>query len=570
MCIRDSFKGLPSLIPFDVNEGWYVKTSYVISGFGVPYDQSGRVTNFYICNVGPNGLIEFKQSNDDICRYYNGYSNDITFPGMSSSESAVLVQKAQRAIEEASRQYGQQKVTINGRSFETGISFGDEEGFCTDFMSATDCNILFNVCDPVICPASRCDLGGRFRVDNVIQSGIVGSLSLCLPNVQEGIVVPICLTGVNAGLDGYISILNSTVQCLNESLATGRNVGICDEIKSVYLCDFFWRQATPFLDILLERSFEIILGQGVRGGGEYLTVKTAWENTRNSVNYFLNQYAVNSVQAFYQRSIDHANGFVGGNIGGEFCKAFISSGFSGASSTIFETLIEPDSPVQYHAWFSENPLSTATVPPTSHYKVYYNIFAGKDIGAYYSIYLRDAPIAPGIHTTGFFLVDQGYVARASQIDRARDFTAASGFRKLCININGREECGFGKVSTSYALNYLSDAYSQEQIQTNIISEKECVAGRPSVYGLFQPNIQAGVEDVINPQLYNQGIIRVCATENPGKQVDTKGEYDRTKSSYDRWKDVGYCDDPKIRCWLDTNSVKDVISCLLYTSPSPRD
>ncbi|MEK6872818.1 MAG: hypothetical protein AABW90_02280 [Nanoarchaeota archaeon] len=551
---RAPYRGLPSEIPFDVDEGWYVKMNYVLSGFGTPYDESGRVVNFYICNVGGNGLIEFKKSGDDICRYYNGHSNELNFPGMTSAESSLLVQKAQRAIEEATRQYGQQKVIVNGRSFESGISFGDEEGQCTDFMSAADCNIMFNVCDPVICPASRCDLGGRYRVDNVVQTGIVGSLALCLPNIQEGIAVPICLTGVHAGLDGYISILNSTVACLNESLQTGRNIGICDEIKSVYLCDFFWKQATPFLDVLLERSFEVILGQGVRGGGEYLTVRSAWENTRKSVDFFKNQYAVNSIKAFYGRSTEA----IGGSVEAEFCKAFISSGFVGASTSVFEALIEPDSPEQYHAWFSENPLTTATVPPISHYKVYFHIFAGKDYGAFYSLYLRDAPTTPGIHSTGIFMVDRGFVPRGSQVDKARDFTAASGFKQLCININGREECGFGKVSTSYALNALSDAYAQEQLKTGIVSEKECIAGTPSFYSLAQPNIQAGVEDVINPQLYNQGIVRICATENPGKQVLPTGEYDRTNSTYDRWKQVGYCDDPTIKCWLDTNSVKQVI------------
>ena len=58
---RAPFKGLPSIVPFDIKEGWYVKTSYTLSGFGVPYDESGRAANYYICNVGSNGLIEFKK-----------------------------------------------------------------------------------------------------------------------------------------------------------------------------------------------------------------------------------------------------------------------------------------------------------------------------------------------------------------------------------------------------------------------------------------------------------------------------------------------------------------------------
>ncbi|MEK6861832.1 MAG: hypothetical protein AABY07_07745, partial [Nanoarchaeota archaeon] len=227
--------------------------------------------------------------------------------------------------------------------------------------------------------------------------------------------------------------------------------------------------------------------------------------------------------------------------------------------SIFESLIEPDSPEQYTGWVSENPLTTATYPPTSHYKVYYHIFAGKDIGASYQVYLKGAPRLQGVFPNNFYLVDQRYIARGSEVDRARDLTATSGFQQLCININGREECGFGTVSTSYALNSITDNYlKQQSTETNIVSEKNCVAGSSSLYSLIQPNIQSGVEQTLNPQLYNKGIVRICSTQNPGKQVLPTGKYDTTASVYDKWKDVGYCDDPTIRCWLDTNSVKDVI------------
>ncbi|MFH1358474.1 MAG: hypothetical protein ABIH37_01140 [archaeon] len=555
---RAPYKGLPAEIPFDIQNGWYVEMTYVLSGFGQPYEESGRVINFYICNVGLNGLIEFKQSADDICRYYNVYSGaDVNFPGMSASDSKSLVSKAQQAIAEASKQYGKERVKIQGQTFKSGVSFGGEEGRCTDFMSATDCSLLFNVCDPVICPASRCDFGGRYRVDDVIQSGIVGSLVLCLPNFKEGVLVPICLSGIHAGIEGYVSILNSTAQCLNESIETGREIGVCDEIKSLYLCDFFWRQAVPLTDVLLPRLFESIYEQGTRGGGEYLTVQSSWDSMQNSANYFTQNYAANSVKAFSSRSVSYAweNGV--SDTGAEICKGFVSANF-GSMENMFKALIEPDSPEQYHAWFSETPMTTATVPAQSHYKVYYHIYAGNDMGAQYLVYLKDLPTTGYIHSTGYFTVDRGYIGRGSQVDQARDFIAASGFKQLCININGRDECGFGKVSTSYALNALSESFVAEQIKTNIKSETECVAGTPSLGSLLQPNLQAGVEDVLNPQLYNEGIIRVCSSQNPGKQVRPDGNYDTTNSSYDRWQEVGYCDDQTIRCWLDTESVKNVI------------
>jgi len=541
---QQPYKGLPAEVPFDIENGWYVHLSYVLSGFGQPYDDSGRVINYYICNVGENGLINFKEGSDDICRYYNGYTTaDLNFP-----ESKRLISQAQQAIKEAAEQYGEKRVRINGKEFDAGISFDGNEGRCTDFMSPADCNLLFNVCDPVICPASRCDLGGKFRVDNVIQSGILGSLVLCLPNFPQ-IKVPICLSGVHAGIENYVSILNSTQQCLNESLKTGKTIGICDEIKSIYLCEFFWKQASPLLDVLGSRLFENIYSQGVKGGGEYLSVESAWQNTENAIDYFKNNYAVNSMKAFQIRSTEE--------IGTEFCKAFISGRYPN-SVDFFDNLIEPDSPTQYSAWFSEDILTTATVPPTSHYKVYYHIYSGKDQGVQYVVYLKDLPESNYIYTSDVYIVDRGYAPKASQVDITKDFKAVSGYKQLCVSINGQEQCGFGEITTNYFLNALSDKYVAEQIKTDIETEEECVAGSSSLGSLLQPNLQSGVEELINPEIYNEGIIRVCASENPGKQVDENNNYASMPSTYDRWKEVGICGDSSIKCWLDTNSVKQVI------------
>jgi tetratricopeptide (TPR) repeat protein len=543
------YKGLPSFVPFDVTNGWYVQLEYVLSGFGKPYDESGRAVNYYICNVGQNGIPEYKQSADDICRYYNGASNDLGFEGMSASDSAKLVQAAQSAISQAAKQYGQKQITINGRRFASGVSFGGEAGRCSDFMSPEDCQIMFNVCDPVICPASRCDLGGKFRVNDVIQTGIIGGLSLCLPNIKEGILIPICLSGVNAGIQNYLSVLNSTSQCLNESLATGKNVGICNEIESIYLCEFFWKEASPLVNVIIPRLFEMLYSQGVRGGGEYLTVQKAWDNTQTAINYFTNQYAVNSMTAFRARSTDE--------LGTDICSSFMSV-TTGNLSSFFDKLIEPDSPVQYSAWFSEESFTTATIPATSQYKVYYHIYSGQDIGSYYSVYLKDLPQSNYVYVSGTYVIDSGYIPRGSQVDQTKTFTAVSGYKQLCVSVNGQDNCDFGKVSTSFALNSISDMYAASQVTTNISGQSQCVAGTASLYSLVQPNLEAGVSGVVDPALYNQGIVRVCATQNPGKQVLPNGQYDTTQTIYDRWKDVGYCDDPTIRCWLDTSSVKSVI------------
>jgi len=538
------YKGLPSEVVFDVERGWYVETNYITSGFGQPYEESGKIVNFYICNVGSNGLIEFKKNGDDICRYYNEKSGaSVDFPGLTNSESQSLVNKAQKAIDDAANQYGKDKVSINGRTFESGVSFGGEAGRCTDFMSAENCNTLFNVCDPVICPSSRCNLGGEYQVDNVVETGIVGSLVLCLPNYKEGVMIPICLTGVHAGLEGYISILKSTVDCLREAASSGRSIGICDEIRSVYICELFYKNAEQYVGALLPQLGGDVL-VSVRGGGEYATIDSTWENTQGSVDSFINDYTSSSEKAFQSQSTV--------SIGSGFCSSFMSQTVPGTESKgTFERLTEPYSPPQYHAWFSENPMTTVTVPATSHYKVYFHIYAGSNRGASYSVYLKDLPsLSDSINS---YLVDSGYISENGQVDKAKDFTAPSGFKQLCIIVNGEEICDFGQISTSFAFNSLNDAYVSEQINQEITSEEDCVAGTPS-YIDTDPNPFRGSE---NTELYEKGIIRVCATDNPGKQ-DLSQKYDTTNLSSERWREVGYCGDENMKCWLDTDSVKNVI------------
>ncbi len=549
---RAPYKGLPAQVPIGKvgqTNGWYVTTDYILSGYGRPYEESGRAVNFWVCNVGENGIIDGK--NRDDCRYYNlGSDADLKFPGLSATESAVLVDKAEKAIRDASSQYGKKRVTINGQVYETSIAENGESGNCADFMSPSDCNLLFNVCDPVMCPESRCDFGGKYRVANVVQSGIIGSLLLCLPNAKEGIAVPICISGVHAGIEGYLSILKSARDCLNESLATGRNIGICDEIKSIYMCEFFWRQAAPLIDVLIPNLFELALGQGTRGGGEYLTVDYAWNNVQNSIDWFKNDYAVNAMKSFTDRST--------AGVGEGVCKSFVSARYP--NGDLIGNLLEPDSPVQYHAVFSEDILTEATIPPTSHYKVYYHIYAGKDIGAHYLVYLKSPPESNMVHTLEAYVVDRGYIERGKEVDITKDFTGIAGYKELCISINGQDECGFKQVSTSWAVDQLANQYAANQATDRVTSASECVAGEPSLYSLANPNLQAGVQETISPELYKRGVIRVCSSENPGKSVDSNtGKLDPTNSSFDRWMRVGYCDNQAVSCWLDTQSVENVLS-----------
>ena len=209
-----------------------------------------------------------------------------------------------------------------------------------------------------------------------------------------------------------------------------------------------------------------------------------------------------------------------------------------------KSILTPESPFQIHAYFDEMTYTDATVPPTSQYKVFYHIWAGNDQGVYYSVYLKQSPEALGYTGTSQVTVDSGYVPAGQKVDNTKDFTGVSGFKQLCVRINAKDYCDFKQVSTSFALNYARDKFMQQQIlNKNVKTEKACVSGTPSAYGLLTPNLQSGVEDSLNPEIYNRGIIRICSTANPGLTTEPT-----------RWVDVGYCDNQKVTCWLDQESV----------------
>ena len=546
------YDGLPVQVPFDVTNGWYAVVQPTVLGMGSQgiQDASGSINNFWVCNVGDDGVMD-GVGTQDLCAMYNvGTAPISAFNGLDLYQTQSLVKKAYRGLRDAASQYKKdiKQVTINGvrmnvKSKSTTVPATE----CGDVMPIEDCVKIFNVCDPVICPSSRCNLGGRMTVDNVIASGIAGSIALCLPNfVGFGgdVIVPVCLTGIQAGIDNFISILKSTRDCLQERLATGQYVGICDEMTSVYMCQFFWNNAAPFVKGGFSGLLGMISGENNKGkgGGEYLTVSDAWQNAQDSVSYLTNSYGASSYQAFQIRSTQDA--------GFKFCKSFVGVSVPSA----IDNALEPDSPSQFYATVEELPFTTVTVPATSQYKVFYQIYAGKDQGVFYQIYLRNSlqqtsnyGIVGGVTSSEQF-VTQGYIAKGGQASQAKDFTFPQGYTELCIVINQKENCGFKTVTSSYGLNYLRDKYAQEQASETITTASACVSGTPSLYSMAQPNVQSGVQSMVSPQLYaNTGIVRACATSQPGKATDAS-----------RWVEVGYCDTTSVKCWMDKNSVSAAI------------
>ena len=544
------YKGLPALVPIDANEGWYAGTKQTLPAFGgiAGFESSGRVNSFWLCNVGVNGREQFQESGfgDDICQLINLDTGQPlgAFPGIEEGKARELVGKAVRALTDAANQYGNKPVIILGKTYTDVKSAPNIPAVqCQDFMDPKDCNILFNVCDPVICPASRCDFGGKYQVDDVIQSGIIGSTLLCLPNIKEKIAIPICLTGVHAGLDSYTTILKSHRDCLQENIGSGKTVGICDQITSVYMCEFFWRQGAPLAKILLPKLLEIAYGGGsTRGGGEYMTVSAAWNNAQQSLNFFTQHYAVNSLKAYRIRSVEEA--------GSSVCKAFVSA----KVPTKFKSLVEPDSPPQFYSWFSAIRYSDASVPATSQYKVFYHIFAGKDSGVYYRVYLKNPPETGYYYASQMVQVASGFLPKGEYKTETKDFTAPEGYKELCVDINGEEKCGFKQISSDAAINYIRDEVVRKEIEKgDIKSEKECVSGSPSLNGalgavLTNTNPEAAAEEAAIPEVYNRGIVRICASQNPGSATNPG-----------RYQDVGSCGNEKVRCWIDRESTRKAIT-----------
>ena len=563
----EPYKGYPALVPFDQENGWYAAILPILGNIK-SYESSGRVHNFYLCNVGSDGIAEFFSGiNEDKCQMINPGIKINTFSGLNQEKSEELAGCAISAIEQVSRVSVQGKVKTGGSiTINTGSKCGGSWKLkigapavevpvmqCQDFMSVKDCQIMYNVCDPVICPSSRCDLGGAYPVTNVIQQGIIGGIALCLPNFNpdpmKGVVVPLCLSGIHAGLEGWVSILKNHRDCLQESLDSGKMIGVCDEIYSIYKCEFFWRQGLPLAKMAIPKLLEKIYGQGTKGGGEYLGIQSAWDNAGKSVDYFTQYYGANSFEAFKSRTVEE--------IGEEACRLSVSASYPDGGN-ILDKLTEPDSPPQFHGRFDETPFSDVTVPPISHYKVFYHIYAGKSSRAYYQVYLKGSPESTYYQDTKERLVvASGYIATGGYASETKDFTATSGYKKMCIVVNGQEECEFKEVSTSFAVNYVKDKYMEEQAsQRNIKTETECIAGSRSAYALINPSMQGAAEELASPSLYNRGITRICATDNPGKGTDSNAN-----ANGSRWVDVGYCDNTNMKCWLDTNTVSDVIKNL---------
>jgi len=414
---------------------------------------------------------------------------------------------------------------------------------CFDIMDIGDCLTLFSVCDPVMCPASGFNAGGKWNVDNVVSTGIFGSIFLGSKLWDFKRVPPevgVCVPGIDAGLKNYRSLLEGYQECLIARRDKGENVGICDTIRNVGVCKILWREGAAFFRVGGGVLDNLLGGvDKAAGGGEYGFFQSNIQKTGDFLNFFTKEYATTYFSAYRGASTDE--------IGEELCKAAIYGKVPGRGS-LLDQLTKPEGPVQFIGWFTDMPHSDVAGELTSDYEVYYHIYAGEDRERVrYQIYLKDLDdLAKRLYVTK----STKYLERGDFIDETWRSSGPAGYDELCMVIDYQEHCGFGRVSSDILFDYLEDKKLQKSVETeNIKNERECI-GDPTVF--TNPSVGSAV-DALYPNIGRSGLVRVCSSEDPGKGVDADG-----------WKSVGTCGNNSLgqslgSCWVNKQSYLDALS-----------
>lgn len=461
---------------------------------------------------------------------------------MTNKDCSRVLSEVQSRVNAAFRYCKSKSVfsSSDGHKFKystasAGQDYYSKAGHCEDAMEIDDCKTMFAVCDPVMCPPSRFNLAGNWQVDDVAKTGIIGSLVLGLPNFPTT-PVPVCLTGVSAGLKNIRSVFEAYKSCLVTMKVEGKSVGICDKIRSVYICQILWQEAIAIFRVkggLLDIIAKMFGNIG--GGGEYLSFSDNFANIEKSVNYFTQSYASSVFAAAKGRSLEE--------IGTEVCKSAVN-GKLPYLGEYFDHLTEPENPPQFTAIFDEFPNPEMPYSETrrlSQYSVYYHIYAGTDQELQYSVYLK-SPDNRRFYVTEKCDQRSRQVAKGSFADFSLTCVTATGYTMICVDINGKESCGFGKVSTAFSLNYLNDMVVKDESQRQITKVEDCVPD--------YPRTSPSLGSVALPgqiSLLRTGVVRVCSFDNPGKGVNSKG-----------WQQVGTCLDKDGKswgsCWMDLSTV----------------
>ncbi len=534
-------EGNPWIIPMKLRSGLFEHSeyaNYVLVGF----DSSGNPDSYQIWNVGSDGKADVYKANyeesDDILVMHESIleSNPSVLGTVTRTYSTANVK-----VKEGKKVPGTDYVASYAASKiqETSLE-------CMDFMSKGDCDLLFGVCDPVMCPVSRFDLGGHWKVDSVVQTGIVGSVFLGLHNFGIKEPLPVCLTGILAGLQNIKTLYQGYNECLNTAKVSGESVGICNTIRSVYVCEMLWREAIALFSVhgkILSFVSEKIFGKS-DGGGEYMSWQSSWKNLENSVTFFTSDYAQSAFASYSSRSTEE--------LGNEVCKSAIFAK-APAVGDFFSQLTQPESPPQFTAWFDELDYTSSDrvgfLDKQSLYRVYYHIYAGETQELQYTVYLKGPNLYNLIVTDPEKKMNRAYLSAGDFADKSFTVSGNSGYTEVCVEYNGMTKCGFGKTTSAFSLNYLNDMIVRDEVNRQIESADQCIPD--------SPRVGPSLGSLITPSNYGllrTGIIRVCSVTDPD---DSSGS--------DKWEVVGSCGSDEVGrslgyCWLDSSTfqLNDVI------------
>ncbi len=472
-----------------------------------------------IGNIDYNPKTKPKEKNDfPIARYVKG--SDAT--GVYNEVERSFIRQIGTA-----QKKGQSQVDLFGQKYKLETSKIIPAGglTCEEVLGPAQCRIMYNACDPVICPASRCNLGGLYEVndDNIIQSGLIGSLVLCAPNFPE-VAVPFCLTGILASLKNIRSYLQEYKSCLIAARVDSKSIGICDKLRSIFMCEIIWKEALTLLNAnggVLNFLFNI--GPGKSNVNDFVNVKERVQGLKNTVNYFTNSYATSIGAAYRGKTTEQ--------IGAEICRSAIGGSFPNLNEL---AITKPEDPPQFTAFFEEHEYS-----PTegkSRYSIYYHIYAGTprqnlNQAINYRVFLS----SQGLND---FQVASSSINPGQFAGETRDPIAQRGYQKICIDLNGKVACGLKTVSSSFGINQIANKYAAENLATKITKAEQCV---PTQKGTLSSVSVGYVPEV--------PVERVCSYTNPYLGL--------TKEKESEWYPVGDCGADERgrslgRCWEHAN------------------
>ncbi len=542
----------------------------------VAYSASGKIESTKVYkrvepNTPPGGKSDIRVGDYNDVVQQQQKINPLLYNKLSAASSCISL--VNKRVASSSYKVGDRDVAqcTNLGSYTVSPSAKSAGPSCIDFMSPSECKIMFNACDPVICPASRCNFGGEWHLDNVVQSGIVGSTFACMDNFPE-VYMPICITGIVAGLQNIRSVIAGYDECLKAAKVEGRSIGICDKIRSLGICDILWREAIAVFNVrqgVVGKIGKAIFGEP-EGGGEYSSFQQSFDNSVNNLKYFTQDYAKNVFAQYNGGSLPE--------IGGAICKSAIYGKVPGIGN-FFNQITRPESPPQFTAFFDEAPFTDITNQPMSIYNIFYHLYAGANQDVRYSVYLQSKDLNGQQVVPPLFVIRSRPLPRGQFASESISIQRPSGYQEICIELNtlvyGRQvQCGFGKVSTSYMLNKINDEFIQSEIRKGINSEEACTPepGRVTTLGFqgsqltggpvsyptesfpLSKEIGLGVGSVSTGFL-STGIVRKCSQFDPG--------IGKTPSD---WVPVGSCGkDERGRdsgtCWLYQPAAVNLIKTL---------